>query len=51
MDITSQPSADCRSFFKNGRLPTVEEYTRVWIKLINEIEKRKYVGGLRKNDQ
>lgn len=44
MDNTSQAAKNCRSFFKNGRLPTTEEYTRVWIKLINEMEKRKAVG-------
>ena len=44
MDNTSQPANHCRSFFINGRIPTVEEYTRVWIKLINEMEKRKEVG-------
>lgn len=43
MDNASQSSPNCRSFFKNGRAPTAEEYTRVWIKLINEIEKRKAI--------
>ena len=25
--------------FKNGRMPTKEEYTKIWIKLINQIER------------
>lgn len=44
MDNISRPTDNCRSFFKNGRPPTVEEFTKVWIKLINEMEKRKAVG-------
>lgn len=44
MDNISQTSYNCRSFFKNGRPPTVDEYTKAWIRLINEMEKRKAAG-------
>lgn len=27
--------------FKNGRMPTKEEYTNIWIELINRIERGK----------
>ena len=27
--------------FKNGRMPTKEEYTKIWIMLINQIEREK----------
>lgn len=27
--------------FKNGRMPTKEEYTDLWIKLINQMEREK----------
>ena len=27
--------------FKNGRIPTKEEYTKVWIKMINQMEREK----------
>ena len=30
-----------KNVFKNGRKPTGEEYTRVWINLINHIERLK----------
>lgn len=26
--------------FKNGRMPTKEEYTNIWIELINRMERR-----------
>lgn len=29
------------NIFKNGRMPTKEEYTKIWINLINEIERGK----------
>ena len=30
-----------KNVFKNGRMPTKEEYTKVWIDLINKIEREK----------
>ncbi len=37
-------SASCRNVFKNGGTqPTKRDYTRIWIQLINELERRK--GG------
>ena len=27
--------------FKNGRMPTKEEYTNLWIRLINQLEQEK----------
>lgn len=27
--------------FKNGRMPTKEEYTQIWIRIINQIEQEK----------
>lgn len=34
----------CRSVFKGGKnRPTSEEYTRIWIALINQIERNKQV--------
>lgn len=27
--------------FKNGRMPTKEEYTNLWIKIINQMEREK----------
>ena len=36
-----QPSGAVINIFKNGRMPTKEEYTKVWIDLINKIEREK----------
>ncbi len=37
-------SASCRSVFKNGGIQTTKrDYTRIWIELINQLERRK--GG------
>lgn len=30
-----------KNVFKNGRTPTKEEYTKVWIDMINRIERQK----------
>ena len=30
-----------KNVFRNGRKPTREEYTRLWIRMINEIERKK----------
>ena len=37
----NQPSRAVKNVFKNGRMPTNEEYTRIWIKMINQIEREK----------
>ena len=37
----NQPSDAVKNIFKNGRMPTKEEYTRIWIKMINQIEREK----------
>ena len=37
----NQPSGTVKNVFKNGRMPTKEEYTKVWIDLINKIEREK----------
>ena len=34
-----RPSSAVKNIFKNGRMPTKEEYTKVWIDLINKIER------------
>ena len=37
----NQPSGAGKTVFKNGKTPTKEEYTRIWIKMINQIEREK----------
>ena len=37
----NQPSDAVKNIFKNRRMPTKEEYTRIWIKMINQIEREK----------
>ena len=37
----NQSSGAVKNVFKNGRMPTKEEYTRIWIKMINQIERAK----------
>lgn len=37
----TQPGDAVKNVFKNGRMPTKEEYTKVWIDLINKIEREK----------
>ncbi len=35
-------SADCRSIFRNGGIQTTKrDYTKAWIDLINQLERRK----------
>ena len=41
MEQVSKPHSDCKNVFKHGRPPTKEEYTRLWIDLINQIERLK----------
>ena len=36
-----QPGDTVKNIFKNGRMPTKEEYTKLWIKIINQIEREK----------
>ena len=39
--IPNISSESVTNIFKNGRLPTKEEYTNIWIKLINQMEREK----------
>ena len=34
-------SGSVTNVFKNGRMPTKEEYTKIWIDMINHIERLK----------
>ena len=36
----SVSSESVENIFKNGRIPTKEEYTNLWIKLINQMERK-----------
>ena len=36
-----QPGDAVKNVYKNGRIPTKEEYTKIWIDLINKIEREK----------
>ncbi len=37
-----QPTEICKSIFKEGKsAPTVSSYTKMWITLINKLERRK----------
>ena len=40
-----QPGDAVKNVFQNGRLPTKEEYTKVWIDLINKIEREQAANG------
>ena len=33
-----------RNIFKKGTMPTKEEYTKLWVKIINEMEREKSVN-------
>lgn len=35
------PTNGVKNVFKNGRKPTKEEYTKIWIDMINQIERLK----------
>ena len=37
----NHPSGAVKNVFKNGKIPTKEEYTRLWIKMINQFEREK----------
>ena len=41
MEKSNVPNNSVKNVFKNGRMPTKEEYTKVWIDLINKIEREK----------
>lgn len=41
MEGKKQPTPAVKNVFKNGRMPTREEYTNLWIKMINQIERKK----------
>lgn len=40
-NVPSKTSNSVTNVFKNGRMPTREEYTNIWIKLINQMERSK----------
>lgn len=37
----NQSSDVVKNIFKNGRMPTKDEYTKLWVKMINQIERDK----------
>ena len=39
MDEKNVPSESVTNVFKNGRMPTKEEYTKIGIEMINHIER------------
>lgn len=41
MDEKKQPENAVKNVFQNGTKPTREEYTNLWIRMINEIEGQK----------
>lgn len=41
MEEKMVPNEAVKNVFKNGRMPTREEYTNLWIKMINQIEREK----------
>ena len=41
MEEKKQPVNAVKNVFKNGRKPTRGEYTNLWIKMINQIERAK----------
>lgn len=41
MEEKKVPNDAVKNVFKNGRMPTREEYTNLWIKMINQIEREK----------
>ena len=36
-----QPNDAVKNIFKNGRMPTKEDYTKLWVKMINQMERDK----------
>lgn len=41
MEEKTVPTDAVKNVFKNGRKPTKEEYTKIWIDMINHIERLK----------
>lgn len=41
MEEKNIPSGSVTNVFKNSRMPTKEEYTKIWIDMINHIERLK----------
>ena len=41
MEEKKHPEPAVKNVFKNGKIPTREEYTSLWIKMINQIERKK----------
>lgn len=41
MEKKNVPNDAVKNVFKNGRMPTREEYTNLWIKMINQLERAK----------
>lgn len=41
MEEKAVPTGSVTNVFKNGRFPTKEEYTKIWIDMINHIERLK----------
>lgn len=41
MEEKAVPTGAVTNVFKNGQMPTREEYTKVWIEMINHIERLK----------
>lgn len=41
MEEKKHPVKAVKNIFKNGRMPTREEYTSLWIRMINQIERAK----------
>ena len=41
MEEKKHPEPAVKNIFKHGRIPTREEYTSLWIKMINQIERKK----------
>lgn len=41
LEEKTAPTGEVTNVFKNGRLPTKEEYTKIWIDMINRIERQK----------
>lgn len=43
MKHISDTASVCRSVFHSGEATTKEDYTQVWVRLINQLEKNKRV--------
>ena len=52
MANNEQPQATCKSVFKSGENTTSKsQFTKMWIELINRLEKNKGVTATRRNDK